>query len=246
MPVSENASDVVVGCISAPFPLLILKNAVSIYCIMQYSQGMAKASPTQTSYAVLGLLSLRPWTAYELARQSERSLRWFFPRAERAVYLEAKRLVDLGWARSTKAATGRRTSTVYRITRAGRTALHRWLAAPSTPTQVESEAALKVFFADQAGTAEVRHTIDGIGTDAAHALEQLAMMASGASEFPARAHTNVLSMRLITDIHATLYRWSEWAAGAVETLSGDDQEAIAALTEQTLLSIQASARQAAR
>jgi hypothetical protein len=68
------------------------------------------------------------------------------------------------------------------------------------------QAALKVFFADQAGTAEVLDTIDGIGTDAARVLEQLATMAAGASEFPARAHTNVLSMRLITDIHATLYR----------------------------------------
>jgi hypothetical protein len=52
-------------------------------------------------------------------------------------------------------------------------------------------------------------------------------------------------LRLITDIHATPYRWPEWAAAAAETLSGDDQDAIAALTEQTLFSIQRSARAAA-
>ena len=69
-----------------------------------------------TSYALLGLLSLQPWTTYELARQSERSLRWFFPRAERGVYQEAKRLVDLGWATSTATWAGRRKGTTYEIT----------------------------------------------------------------------------------------------------------------------------------
>src|SRR3954468_20888602 len=106
---------------------------------MQYCQGMAEIKATQTSYAVLGLLAVKPWTTYELARQSERSLHFFFPRAERAVYLEAKRLVVLGWAQSKKELTGRRTSTVYRITAAGRRALRRWLEAPSAPTQLESE-----------------------------------------------------------------------------------------------------------
>ena len=75
---------------------------------------MPDTKPTHTSYAVLGLLAVRSWTTYELARQSERSLRWFFPRAERAVYQEAKRLVALGWARANKTSTGRRTSTRWR------------------------------------------------------------------------------------------------------------------------------------
>src|SRR5690242_16493139 len=104
---------------------------------MQYCQAMP--TPTHTSYAVLGLLSVRSWTAYELARQSERSLRWFFPRAERAVYLEVKRLVDLGLAHATAATTGRRRSTVYAITGAGEQALRDWLGRPSGGTEIVSE-----------------------------------------------------------------------------------------------------------
>ena len=50
-------------------------------------------SLTTTSYAVLGLLALRPWTTYELAKQVQRSLDWFWPRAERKLYDEPKRLV---------------------------------------------------------------------------------------------------------------------------------------------------------
>ena len=50
-----------------------------------------------TGYAVLGLLSLRPWTTYELAQQVRRSLHWFWTRAERRIYEEPKRLVENGW-----------------------------------------------------------------------------------------------------------------------------------------------------
>jgi DNA-binding PadR family transcriptional regulator len=200
---------------------------------------MAEINPTQTSYAVLGLLAIRPWTAYELARQSERSLRWFFPRAERAVYLEAKRLVGLGWARASTTRTGRRTSTEYRITRAGERALHAWLGAASTATQIESEAALKVFFADRAGTEDVRATIDGVRRHAAAALERLAAMAAASadSEFPERARTNVLSMRLVADLQLTLQRWADWADAAVDVLAGGDPSAIDEQTQHVLDSI---------
>ena len=51
-------------------------------------------SRSTTSYALLGLLSLRSWTTYELAKQVQRSIGWFWPRAERKLYDEPKRLVD--------------------------------------------------------------------------------------------------------------------------------------------------------
>ncbi len=38
---------------------------------------------TTTSHALLGLLAVRDWTTYELAKQVKRSLSWFWPRAER-------------------------------------------------------------------------------------------------------------------------------------------------------------------
>jgi PadR family transcriptional regulator, regulatory protein AphA len=207
---------------------------------MQYRQCVPETKPTHTSYAVLGLLALRSWTTYELARQSERSLGWFFPRAERAVYQEAKRLVALGWARAKKTATGRRISTVYRITPVGREALRGWLAEPSEPTHIESEAALKVFFADQAGTTELRATITGMRHDAASALERLGAMAAGEHEFPERTAMNVLSMRLVTDLHETLYRWAEWADTAVNVLEKADRRAIQRQTQDVLHAISAS------
>jgi DNA-binding PadR family transcriptional regulator len=201
-----------------------------------------EVSPTPTSYAVLGLLALRPWTAYELARQSDRSLRWFFPRAERAVYLEVKRLVDLGWARARITATGRRASTVYRITPAGQRALRVWLAAPSAPAQIESEGALKVFFADQGNTETLRATIQGIREQAAESLEQLAAIAASQSEFPERMATNILSMRLIAELHQALHDWTGWADGAVDVLQNGTPADVERQTSEILRSIAAIPR----
>ena len=80
-------------------------------------------SLTTTSYALLGLLNIRPWTTYELAKQVQRSLGWFWPRAERKLYDEPKRLVEQGLATATNESTGKRPRTVYAITPAGLAAL---------------------------------------------------------------------------------------------------------------------------
>ena len=75
---------------------------------------------TTTSYAVLGLLALRPWTTYELAQQMDRALGQFWPPARSKLYEEPKKLVTHGLAIATRESTGRRPRTVYSITnRAG-------------------------------------------------------------------------------------------------------------------------------
>ncbi|MEL7207471.1 MAG: PadR family transcriptional regulator, partial [Actinomycetota bacterium] len=91
---------------------------------------MAK-SLTTTSYALLGLLSIQTWSTYELAKQVDRSLGWFWPRTERKIYDEAKKLVELGHATATSEASGSRPRKVYEITEQGRNALEAWLGESS-------------------------------------------------------------------------------------------------------------------
>jgi DNA-binding PadR family transcriptional regulator len=103
---------------------------------------------TTTSYAILGQLALRPWTAYDLATQMRTNLHYFFPRAESQVYAEPKRLVALGLATAHKEATGRRSRVEYRITDAGSLALEQWLGTPLAKGPVlEFEALLRVIYA---------------------------------------------------------------------------------------------------
>src|SRR5262245_27477774 len=107
-----------------------------------------KNSLTTTSHALLGLLNVKTWTTYELAKQVQRSLGWFWPRAERKLYDEPKRLVAAGLATASEEHTGNRPRTVYAITDDGRKALRAWLDEAPAPPALEFEALVKVFFAD--------------------------------------------------------------------------------------------------
>ena len=107
---------------------------------------MAKLTPT--SYAILGLLAIRPWSTYELTKLFGRSVQFVMPRSEANRYLEAKRLVDAGLAIADETSVGQRRRTEYRITAAGCAALEAWLERPARPSALESEGLLKVLFGD--------------------------------------------------------------------------------------------------
>src|SRR4029453_18072701 len=102
-----------------------------------------------TAYAILGMLALRPWSAYELTQQTRRSLDYCWPTAESVLYSEPKRLVRFGLATAKRQAAGRRSRTVYTLTHQGRHVLAQWLATPPSPPSVEVEAMLRLLYADQ-------------------------------------------------------------------------------------------------
>jgi PadR family transcriptional regulator, regulatory protein AphA len=171
---------------------------------------------TTTSYALLGLLSVREWTPYELAKQVKRSLNWFWPRAERKLYDEPKRLVEHGLATATREQTGQRGRTVYRITRKGRGALREWLNEPPAPRSVEFEAMLKVFFADAGTREQLLETLDRIEEEAVGRLAALAEMAAARPvPFPERAHLSAIALRLQSEQEETIVRWTRWARAQV-------------------------------
>ena len=104
---------------------------------------------TTTSYGVLALLALQPWTTYQLARQMERSLGWIWPRAVSRLYEEPKKLVAAGLATSRPGATGRRPQHRVQHHPPGRQALAAWLAEPGAGPVLECEALVKIAYADQ-------------------------------------------------------------------------------------------------
>jgi len=171
----------------------------------------APGSLTSTSYALLGLLSVRAWTTYELAQQVCRSLNWFWPRAERKLYDEPKRLVAAGLATATEEFTGRRRRTVYEITTSGRRALAAWLAEEAAPPTWESEAMVKVFFADAGDLAALGRTLASMETAAHQRLAELAEMAGQEPAFPHRSHVSALTLRLQEEHEAATARWARWA-----------------------------------
>jgi PadR family transcriptional regulator, regulatory protein AphA len=102
-----------------------------------------------TSYAVLGLLSMRPMSGYELASHADRSIANFWPIPRSQLYRELPRLAELGLvAAETVEQTTAPNKRVYEITATGREALRTWVDADDIPGERRKNGMLvKVYLA---------------------------------------------------------------------------------------------------
>lgn len=174
------------------------------------------AELSTTSYAILGLLNIKPWSAYELTQQAQRSLRYAWPKSESHLYAEPKKLVRLGYARVTEAPAGPvRTRQVYRITAAGRRALRRWLESDPAPPQLEFEAILRLFYADatdkDAVLAALAHTRDDLQQRYAEGMALVDAWLADDAPFPERLHISALVAAFSRDLLALMIQWSQFA-----------------------------------
>jgi DNA-binding PadR family transcriptional regulator len=184
---------------------------------------------TTTSYAILGLLAVETWTAHELVRQVDRSLRRIWPRAQSKLYEEPKKLVAFGFARASDDSVGRRRRTRYAITPKGRRALAAWLRQPGEGPVLEFEQLVKISFADSGTKADI---VDSLAAARAWVLDQneenLATARAyleGRGAFPQRAALNQLTGRFLTDFYVMVARWIDWASGVVAEWPDDVREA---------------------
>lgn len=179
---------------------------------------------TTTSYAILSLLGVRSWTTYQLAQQMDRSVGRMWPRAASVVYEEPKRLAKLGLVEPTKQYTGKRASTVYSITDAGRAALAEWLAEPGAGPSIEFEGLVKVAFADHGSIEALRTNLVAIRRDAEAELENVAARMLEYDEnggpHPERLPVISLATRFYLELHTAIHRWAEWAESATEDWTG--------------------------
>jgi DNA-binding PadR family transcriptional regulator len=126
---------------------------------------------TTTSYAVLAQVAVRPWSTYELAQQRVRYFRYVWPRAESAIYREAKRLDALGLIEGRKEFTGKRARTVYSITERGKHSLRAWLGTPVSPFSMDFEAMLRIFVLPLGTKDEIIGTLGQVRADARAMLQ---------------------------------------------------------------------------
>ena len=190
---------------------------------------MSTPALTTTSYAVLGLLAVKPWSSYELTQQMDRSLGRVWPRAVSKLYEEPKKLASHGLALATREQRGQRTRTVYTITDQGRMALAEWLGQPGEGPALEFEQLLKVFFAEHGTTADLQATLAAAQAWArARCAESLAVgeqYRTGGGPFPERLPELQLTSRFLTDFYVLVGQWASWAATVVETWPDDPRQA---------------------
>ena len=190
---------------------------------------MSRGSLSSTSYAVLGLLSIKPWSSYELTQQMDRSLGRFWPRAVSKLYEEPKKLVSHGLARASTEQNGQRTRTIYAITAEGRRALAAWLQQPGEGPVIEFEQLLKVFFAENGTKADTLATLRSAQEWAKARCAESAVVgeryAEGEGLFPQRLPELQLAGRFITDFYLLVLDWARWAASVVESWPDDPRQA---------------------
>ncbi len=183
----------------------------------------ASAADSTTRHALLGLLSIRSWTAYELTKQMQRALRWAWPRSEAGIYAELKRLEPAGLATAVEEAVGTRTRTRYEITAAGREAARAWLQTEPAEPRVELEILLRLFLADLGEPGDLRHALEVTRRQVAGQLgmigDILDQYAGDDAPFPGRAHLNVLFLHFSTTRLIHLLDWCDIVEAELETWS---------------------------
>lgn len=203
-------------------------------------------SLTSTSYAILGLLAIKPWTTYELATQMERTLSRFWPRARSKLYEEPKKLVTAGLAEAAAGTHGRRPRTVYSITTEGRRALASWLATESAPPVFESEQLLKTFYAESGTTADLAAGLRGLRAWVAELTATNVAVGSsylqGEGPYAERLAILVLTGRFLDDYLEMVDRWAVWAGEIISEWPERPAEAEADIAEMAETVEQATAR----
>jgi DNA-binding PadR family transcriptional regulator len=175
---------------------------------------------TTSSYAVLALLDLKPWTGYELTQQAQRSLRYAWPKSERLLYSEPKKLVELGLATVHQEDRANRTRNVYTITDEGRRVLEEWTKTRTQPPRLEIEALLRVLFADRGSREDVLRALDELESDIGEhheaIVELMGSYLDGGHPFPERTHLSVLFATFQIEMFKAIERWIEFAREEID------------------------------
>ncbi|NOX31338.1 MAG: helix-turn-helix transcriptional regulator [Actinobacteria bacterium] len=196
---------------------------------------------TISSFSILGLLAIQPWTAYELTKQAERSLRFAWPKSERLLYSEPKKLVEHGLATAHREVSGQRSRRVYTITDDGRTALTAWMATSPQPPVLEAEALLRLLFAENGSTDDLIAALDTMADDAAELYDQVMTINTsyldGHHPFPQRTHLSVLFATFQLELFDLIVKWVEFAKTEISTWSTTEGLGLTDGTEAILNSI---------
>lgn len=109
---------------------------------------MAGIALTTTSFAILGLLSTKPMSGYDLLTTTSLSVGQFWSMSRAGIYRELERLEELGYvAGSEVPQRDRPDKRIYEPTPAGSGALQEWLDSPTLDGEAPRVAFLvKVFF----------------------------------------------------------------------------------------------------
>lgn len=110
------------------------------------TEGPAGQRRTSLRFAILGLLTRRPATGYDIKRDFDRTIGYAWNAHDSQIYPELRRLEADGLIRPEATRPDGRRRRTYRVTIAGRKKLRAWLAEPADRGFQRDEFLLRLFF----------------------------------------------------------------------------------------------------
>lgn len=119
------------------------------------------AEPMSLRFAVLGFLSVRPMTGYDLKRTFDQSVRHFWSADQAGIYRALNDLEDDGLVEFERIAQDSRPDRkLYHATSAGLDALDAWLVQPTITPPRREPLLVKLFFAGRMDPSALRTLLD--------------------------------------------------------------------------------------
>jgi DNA-binding PadR family transcriptional regulator len=146
----------------------------------------AEPGLSATAYVVLGLVSIRPVTGYDLTSYAQRSIGNFFPLTRSHIYTELDRLHRLGLLEATQTEQQNApTKRTYEITLSGRAQMQAWLEDPELrEDRTRSMFLVRIFFGDRTTPERLTTLLDEFESAAQARRDRLAALVERLADRP--------------------------------------------------------------
>ncbi|AUY54344.1 PadR family transcriptional regulator [Streptomyces sp. CB01881] len=165
-------------------------------------------------YALLGLLSDRPASGYDLLKSFDTSLADVWPATQSQIYTELSRLADAGLISVT--AEGPRGRKEYTLTAEGLADLRHWLTETTPQRNTRSDILLRVFFLGVLTPEQARAYLTGLVELSDRGNEDLRALADsidwGGDQLSVYGR---IALEYGLRFNAMRREWAEWAAGQI-------------------------------
>ena len=121
--------------------------------------------------AALGLLAQQPGSGYDLLKTFDKSMANVWPATQSQLYGELNKLADAGLIEVTH--VGPRGRKEYRITRAGRAELQRWMMSPEEDPPFRDASLLRIFLLGEIEPEQARRHMVAVAEHAESEVKRL-------------------------------------------------------------------------
>ncbi|MGW6832881.1 PadR family transcriptional regulator [Streptomyces sp. NPDC054949] len=165
-------------------------------------------------HALLGLLSERPASGYDLLKRFETSLANAWPATQSQMYTELTKLAEAGLI--TVSAAGARGRKEYTLTDEGLVELRHWLTRTAPQRNTRSDILLRVFFLDVITPDQARDYLTGLMEMSEQEHEALRRLADSIEwgDDPLSVNGRI-ALEYGLRFNAMRREWARWAAGQI-------------------------------